>query len=115
MEHFLSYIQEYSLIKVPTPTLQAVVFIAGYTVYGYFKNSTRCHSCLSFLTEDKEMEIEASPESIYKLLQLMDRGGHLVLLFTLQFACGKFSPQSNNSLNFSKSLLKDQLDKLSLT
>ena len=73
-EHFLSSIQEYSVIKDPTTTLQVLVFIAGYTVYSYFKNSARCHSCLSFLTEDKEMEIEASPESIYKLLQVMDRG-----------------------------------------
>ena len=73
-EHFLSYVQEYSAIKVSTLTLQALVFIAGYTVYGYFKDSTRCQNCLSFLTENKEMEIEASPESIYKLLQVMDRG-----------------------------------------
>ena len=73
IEHFLPAVQNLSLVNVPTQTLQALAFIAGYTVYSYFKNSNRCQSCLSFLTEDKEMEIETS-ESIYKLLQIMDRG-----------------------------------------
>ena len=72
-EHFLPAVQNLSLVNVPTQTFQTLAFIAGYTVYSYFKNSNRCQSCLSFLTEDKEMEIETS-ESIYKLLQIMDRG-----------------------------------------
>ena len=52
LEHFISSLQNYSDITVTTQTLQALAFIAGYTVHSYFKKSNRCQACLSFLTED---------------------------------------------------------------
>ena len=74
LEHFISSLQNYSDITVATQTLQALAFIAGYTVHSYFKKSNRCQACLSFLTEDKEMEIVEALNSAYTLLQFIDRG-----------------------------------------
>ena len=34
-----------------------------------------CPSCLSLLTEDKDLEFEDPADSIYGLIQLQDRGG----------------------------------------
>ena len=74
LEHFISSLHNYSIIIVTTQTLQAIAYIAGYTVHSYFKKSNHCQACLSFLTEDKEMEIVGSLDSAYTLLQLIDRG-----------------------------------------
>ena len=74
LEQFISYLQNYSDVTVTTQTLQALTFIAGYTVHSYYKKSNRCQACLSFLTEDKEMEIGESLDSAYTLLQSIDRG-----------------------------------------
>ena len=74
LEQFISSLQNYSDITVTTQTLQALAFIAEYTVHSYYKKSNRCQACLSFLTEDKEMEIGESLDSAYTLLQSIDRG-----------------------------------------
>ncbi|KAI6658772.1 hypothetical protein LOD99_15097 [Oopsacas minuta] len=47
---------------------------AGYSVHAYYKHSTKCQSCLLFLTENKEMEIEEPSDSEYRLIQIIDRG-----------------------------------------
>ncbi|KAI6651128.1 Transposable element P transposase [Oopsacas minuta] len=46
----------------------------GYSVHAYYKHSTKCQSCLLFLTENKEMEIEEPSDSEYRLIQIIDRG-----------------------------------------
>ena len=43
-------------------------------MHAYYKHSTKCQSCLSFLTGNKEMEIEEPLESEYRLIQIIDRG-----------------------------------------
>ena len=65
--------------------LQALAFIAGYTVHSIYKNKvfrklrpsnnkSMCSNCLALLTEDKILEFEES-NSVYALIQLQDRGG----------------------------------------
>ena len=73
-ETYHSAIQDYSGIELSTQLLQSLCFIAGYSVYVYYKHSDKCQSCLSFLTEDKEMEIEEPSDSKYRLIQIIDRG-----------------------------------------
>ena len=73
-EIYNSAIQDYSGIELSTQLLQSLCFIAGYSVYVYYKHSDKCQSCLSFLTEDKEMEIEEPSDSKYRLIQIIDRG-----------------------------------------
>ena len=73
-ETYHSAIQDYSGIELSTQLLQSLSFIAGYSVYVYYKHSDKCQSCLSFLTEDKEMEIEEPSDSKYRLIQIIDRG-----------------------------------------
>ena len=67
--------------------LQSLAFIAGYTIYSIYKSKvfrkptkdsttkSMCPSCLSLLTEDKDLEFEEPVDSIYGLIQLQDRGG----------------------------------------
>ena len=67
--------------------LQSLAFIAGYTVHSIYKSKvfrkptkdsttkSMCPSCLSLLTEDKDLEFEDPADSIYGLIQLQDRGG----------------------------------------
>ena len=43
-------------------------------MHAYYKHSTKCQSCLLFLTENKEMEIEEPSDSEYRLIQIIDRG-----------------------------------------
>ena len=74
LEMYLSAIQGYSEIELIKQILQSLSFIAGYSVHVYCKHSNKCQSCLSFLTEDKEMEIEEPSESKYRLIQIIDRG-----------------------------------------
>ena len=58
LEIYISAIQGYSEIELNTQILQPLSFIAGYSVHAYYKHYTKCQSCLSFLTENKEMETE---------------------------------------------------------
>ncbi|KAI6654495.1 hypothetical protein LOD99_891 [Oopsacas minuta] len=74
LEMYLSAIQGYSGIELNKQILQSLSFIAGYSVHAYYKHSTKCQSCLLFLTENKEMEIEEPSDSEYRLIQIIDRG-----------------------------------------
>ena len=74
LETYLSTIQGYSEIELNKQILQSLSFIAGYSVHVYCKHSNKCQSCLSFLTENKKMEIEEPSESKYRLIQIIDRG-----------------------------------------
>ncbi|KAI6655366.1 hypothetical protein LOD99_2201 [Oopsacas minuta] len=74
LEMHLSAIQGYSGIELNKQILQSLSFIAGYSVHAYYKHSTKCQSCLLFLTENKEMEIEEPSDSEYRLIQIIDRG-----------------------------------------
>ena len=57
------------------PIFQALFFIAGYAVHDvYYKHSRKCTTCLSLLTEIKDMEFEEPSDSKYKLIQIIDRG-----------------------------------------
>ena len=67
--------------------LQSLAFIAGYTVHSIYKSKvlrkptkdsttkSMCPSCLSLLTEDKDLEFDDPADSMYGLIQLQDRGG----------------------------------------
>ena len=70
--HF-SVFEEYSEIELSTPILQSLSFIAGYAVHTFYRRSCKCQTCLSFLTEEKDMDIEEPPDSKYKFIQVVDR------------------------------------------
>ena len=70
LDVYLSTIEFNSELELNTPLLQSLSFIAGYAVHMYYKHSSKCHTCLSFLTEDKEMDIEIPSDSKYKLIEI---------------------------------------------
>ena len=74
LDLYLSTTEVNFQLELNTPLLQSFSFIAGYAVHVYYKHSSRLNTCLSLLTEDKEMEIEIPPDSKYKLIQIIDRG-----------------------------------------
>ena len=59
-----------SRIPMNNEVLQSLSFVAGYAVHAYMK-STKCGTCLEFLTEDKDITVD---ESKYQLILIMDRG-----------------------------------------
>ena len=74
LDSYMTTIQDYSEIELHPPILQALSFIAGYAVHVYYKHSSKCTTCLSLLTEIKDMEFEEPSDSKYKLIQIIDRG-----------------------------------------
>ena len=74
LEPFLSKLQDLSNIVLDKQTIQSLAFIAGYCVHQYLKRSQNCRSCRDFLTVDKELLFDPEETSIYKLIDLMDRG-----------------------------------------
>ena len=61
-------------IEYDSQTLQALAFMAGYTVHQYYKRSAKCSACLNFLTIDKELLMEQPQDSRYAYLKIVDRG-----------------------------------------
>ena len=71
---YLSALQCYPEIELCTQYVQSLSFIEGYSVQIYYKHTNKCQSCFSFLTENKEMEIEELSKSKYRLIEIIDRG-----------------------------------------
>ena len=74
LEPFFDEISDLSIIDCDTPTLQSLAFIAGYSTHQYLKRNQSCRLCLDVLTIDKDLVVDESLDSQYKLLELSDRG-----------------------------------------
>ena len=80
-----NHLLEVDFSTAPDPALlQALAFIAGYTVHSIhkskvfhklplIKDKSMCSNCLSLLTEDESLKFEES-DSVYALIQLQDHG-----------------------------------------
>ena len=81
-----NHLLEVDFSTAPDPSiLQALAFIAEYTVHSIHKSKvfrksplskdkSMCSNCLALLTEVKSLEFEES-DSFYAIIQLQDRGG----------------------------------------
>ena len=74
MEDLLNQLPDLKNIMYDSQTLQALIFMAGYTVHKFYMRSTKCSMCLKFLAIDKEFLFEQPPDSKYTYLEIVDRG-----------------------------------------
>ena len=73
LDSYLIALKSFSTITFDSSLLQSVAFVGGYAVHSYLKQSVKCDTCMSLITQDKELEI-VDTEDTYKLIQLIDRG-----------------------------------------
>ena len=74
LDPFLDKIEDLSAIQIDSHVLQALSFIAGYSIHHYFKRKEACTLCIQLLTLKKDFLLEELAHTQFELISLCDRG-----------------------------------------